>query len=72
MQQGGRNMENETLNTIYSRRSVRSFTGDAASRETLTKTNSRREIFIGKGGNIQGRPLPAIFECHNIMQIFDR
>jgi nitroreductase len=30
-------MENETLNTIYSRRSVRSFTGDAVSRESLTK-----------------------------------
>jgi len=30
-------MENETLNTIYSRRSVRSFTGDAVSPESLTK-----------------------------------
>ncbi len=30
-------VENETLNTIYSRRSVRSFTGEAVSRETLTK-----------------------------------
>ncbi|HYA15306.1 MAG TPA: hypothetical protein VEF33_13310 [Syntrophales bacterium] len=30
-------MENEALNTIYSRRSVRSFTGEAVSRETLTK-----------------------------------
>ena len=30
-------MENETLNIIYSRRSVRSFAGEAVSRETLTK-----------------------------------
>jgi nitroreductase len=30
-------MENETLNTIYSRRSVRSFTGEAVSRKTLIK-----------------------------------
>ncbi len=30
-------MENETLNIIYSRRSVRSFTGEAVSRESLTK-----------------------------------
>lgn len=29
-------MENETLNTIYTRRSVRSFTGKAVSRESLT------------------------------------
>jgi nitroreductase len=30
-------VENETLNTIYSRKSVRSFTGEAVSRETLIK-----------------------------------
>jgi len=30
-------MENETLNTIYSRRSVRSFTGEAVPRESLAK-----------------------------------
>ncbi len=30
-------MENEALNTIYSRRSVRSFTGEAVSHETLIK-----------------------------------
>ncbi|MFO0752674.1 MAG: nitroreductase family protein [Thermodesulfovibrionales bacterium] len=30
-------MENETLRTIYSRRSVRSFTGEAVSREDLMK-----------------------------------
>src|ERR1700690_1792845 len=30
-------MENETLNIIYSRRSVRLFTGEAVLRETLTK-----------------------------------
>lgn len=30
-------MENETLNTIYSRRSVRSFTGEAVSHETLMR-----------------------------------
>lgn len=30
-------MEDETLNTIYSRRSVRSFTGEAVSHETLIK-----------------------------------
>jgi nitroreductase len=30
-------MENETLDTIYSRRSVRSFTGEAVSRESLIK-----------------------------------
>ena len=30
-------MENETLNTICSRRSVRSFTGEAVSNETLTR-----------------------------------
>ena len=29
-------MENETLNTIYTRRSIRSFTGEAVSRESLT------------------------------------
>jgi nitroreductase len=31
-------VENETLNAIYSRRSVRSFTGEAVPRETLMRS----------------------------------
>jgi nitroreductase len=65
------NMENETLNTIYSRRSVRSFTGEAVSRETLTNI-LRAAMAAPSAVNIQPWAFAVVTKRETLDELCDR
>ncbi len=64
-------MDNEALNVIYTRRSVRSFTGDAVSREDLMKI-LRAGMSAPTAVNIQPWAFVAVTKRETLDQLCDR
>lgn len=64
-------MENETLNVIYSRRSVRSFTGEAVPQETLTRI-LKAAMAAPSAVNIQPWAFVAVTERETLDELCDK
>jgi nitroreductase len=64
-------MDSEALNVIYTRRSVRSFTGDAVSREDLMKI-LRAGMSAPSAVNVQPWAFVAVTSCETLDELCDR